>query len=123
MKISEILSRVDNLKPNDYEEPEKIRWLSELDMQIKKEVLDTYVGAEKIVFSGYEDASKEKELLVNAPFDEMYLYYLFAKIDWFNGEFSKYNANITMFNSIYENFQSWYIRNHKSIGVSKISYF
>lgn len=123
MKISEILSRVDNLKPNDYEESEKIGWLSELDTQIKREVLDTYEGAENIVFNGYDEDSKETELLAVAPYDEMYLYWLHAKIDWFNGEFSKYNANISMFNSIYENYQMWYIRNHKSNGVNRITYF
>lgn len=124
MKISEILSRVENLKPNDFDESQKIAWLSTLDSQIKTEVIDTYEGAESIEFSGYdENTSKETQLLVSAPYDEMYEYYLCAKIDYYNGEFSKYNTNMTLFNNVFSNFKAHYARTHKSKGVSKISYF
>ena len=124
MKINEAISRIDNLKPNDYSENNKIGWLSELDTQVKTEILDTYVGSENIIFEGYtEDTSKETKLLVPEPFSEMYIHYLNAKIDYYNGEFNKYNANISMFNTVFENFQAHYSRTHDSKGVNKITYF
>ena len=124
MKINEIISRVDNLKPNDYEESEKIGWLSALDNQIKTNIIDTHESTEESVFVGYdEETSKETELLVKAPYDEMYEYYLCAKIDFYNGERSKYNANMTMFNNVYANYAADYTRKHTSKGVKKITYF
>lgn len=124
MKISEILSRVENLKPNDFDESQKIAWLSTLDLQIKTEIIDTYEGAESIEFSGYdENTSKETQLLVSAPYDEMYEYYLCAKINYYNGEIKKYNTDMTMFNNVFSQFRAHYARTHKSKGVSKISYF
>lgn len=124
MKINDALSRVENLKPNDYSKDNKIGWLSELDLQIKTEVLDTYEGSENISFSGYTDeTSEETELLVPDPFSEMYIHYLNAKIDYYNGELKNYNTNITMFNTVFDNFRAHYSRTHKSKGVSKITYF
>lgn len=124
MKINDALSRVDNLKPNDYSHDNKIGWLSELDLQVKTEILDTYEGAENITFSGYtEETSEETVLLVPEPFSEMYIHYLNAKIDYYNGEFKNHNTNITMFNTVFDNFRAYYSRTHKSKGVRKITYF
>lgn len=124
MKISEVISRVDSLKPNDFTDTEKLGWLSDLDLQIKTEIIDTYEGAENCTVNGYnEETSQETVLLAYAPYDEMYIHYLQAKIDYYNGEFNRYNANISVFNTVYDNFQAHYARTHKSKGVNKITYF
>lgn len=123
MKISQVIATVNELKPNDYEK-EKINWLSTLDMQIKTEVLDGYEENENLEFNGYDqDVSTETELLVPAPFDEMYIYYLLAKIDYHNNEFDKYNINITTFDTLFDNYRRNYIRTHKPNGFSHITYF
>ncbi len=123
MKISQVIATVNELKPNDYEK-EKINWLSTLDMQIKTEILDGYEGNENLEFDGYDqDVSTETELLVPAPFDEMYIYYLLAKIDYHNNEFDKYDINITTFDALFDNYRRYYIRTHKPNGFSHITYF
>ena len=53
MKIIEAIQKVDALKPNNYSQEDKIKWLSTLDGVIKREIIDTHEGASDIVFNGY----------------------------------------------------------------------
>ena len=113
MKIIEAISRLDALKFNTYTQSDKVEWLSRLDNMVKKHIIDTHEGAEEVVFSGYDESTDlYTELLVPAPYDEMYLRWLEAQIDYHNGEYRKYNNAIIMFNTAYEAYQSFYTRNH-----------
>ena len=38
MTIIDVIGRIDTLKPNGYKQSEKIKWLSELDSEIKKQI-------------------------------------------------------------------------------------
>ena len=118
MKIIEVINRIDTIKPNTYTEREKIYWLSVLDGHIKNDIIDTHEGGENISFEGYNENTDvyTTELLAPAPYDEMYLYWLECKIDYYNGEMVRYNNSITMFNTIYEGFAQFYNREHKPSG-------
>ena len=113
MTIIEAISRIDVLKPNSYPQSEKIKWLSTLDGIIKNELIDTHDGGDTISFTGYNDNTLlTTELLVPAPYDEVYLYWLESKIDYYNGEMIKYNNSITMFNTAYSNYEKIYNRDN-----------
>jgi hypothetical protein len=123
MTIIEAISRVDALKHNTYTQTDKVQWLSRLDWMVKKHIIDTHEGAEEITFTGYDDLTDmNTELLVPAPYEEMYLRWMEAKIDYHNGEYGKYNNSIEMFNTDYEDFQNYYNRTHMPIGKS-MKYF
>ena len=123
MTIMEALHRIDNLKPNGYSNPEKIKWLSILDGIIKTEVIDRYEGGDAIVFEGYaDDAELTRELLVPAPYDEIYIHWLEAQIDYINGEFDKYENSNTMYNSSYTAYANNYNRTHMPLG-KKFKFF
>ena len=116
MTIIEAIHSVDALKPNTYEQTDKIRWLSELDGKIKKEIIDTHEGADAVVFEGYnENTPLDKELLVAAPYDEIYTLWLEAKIDYANKEYGKYNNSSHMFNTAYNNYSNYYNRTNMPI--------
>ena len=118
MKIKEAIDLVDKLKPNQYPFTMKVKWLSKLDGQIFREVFVTHEGCAMEAFDGYDDAPQEQELLVPYPYDEdIYNYFLQAQIDKENGETAKYNQSITLYNTAYFNFQSWYNRTHKPIST------
>lgn len=115
MTISEAISQVDELKPNDYSMEQKIKWLNRLDTAIKTEIIDTRDGADQVEFNGYTaETPPDTELLVPPPYDDIYIYWLQAQIDYFNGEISKYTNDIAMYNNQYSAFQRYYFRNHKS---------
>lgn len=113
MTILEAISRVDDVKPNSYSQAEKIAWLSRIDATIKNEIIDTHEGAENIAFNGYEhDTDTNTELLVPAPYDEVYIRYLEMQIDYANNEYGKYNNSMVMYNAAYAAYEKYYNRNH-----------
>ena len=123
MKIIEAIQAVDTLKPNAYSELEKINWLSKLDGTIKKEIIDTHESNEEITFNGYdENTALETELLVKAPYDDIYVSWLESRIDYANGEYAKYNNSILLFNTAYASYEKFYNRNNMPKGTN-IEYF
>lgn len=123
MTIMEALHRIDTLKPNGYSNPEKIRWLSILDGIVKTEVIDKHEGGDAVTFEGYqEDEELTKELLVPAPYDEVYIHWLTAQIDYTNGEYEKYENSMAMYNSSYEAYAKHYNRTHMPLG-KKFKFF
>ena len=120
MTINEAIERLDNLKYNTYTNADKIAWLSKLDNMLKRHIIDTHEGAESVVFDGYtEDTDPDTELLATAPYDEMYLRWLEAQIDYTNGEYDKYNASILLFNTEYEAFNAFYTRTHMPLAAGR----
>ena len=118
MTILEAIHRIDVLKPNTYTQAEKIRWLSELDGMVKREIIDTHEGGEKITYNGYGDNTVlTTELLVPHPYDRIYLPWLQAQIDYFNGEAGKYQNAMSMFNAAYGAYEKYYNRTNMPIGA------
>ena len=123
MTIMDALYRIDELKPNSYSQPEKIKWLSSLDGVIKSEIIDTHEGGEDIVFSEYdENEDLSTVLLVPAPYDEVYVFWLQTWIDYWNGEIGRYNNSTSMYSKAYSNFERAYNREHMP-KETKIKYF
>ena len=113
MTIREALETVDRLKPNQYGSADKLRWLSELDGIVHREIL---LAHEKEVptFDGYapETDLDGTELLIAWPYDGIYRWYLEMKIDDANGEMTKYNNSAAKYNMYYQAYQSAYNRAH-----------
>ena len=119
MTINEAITRINALKPNGISQDEKINWLSTLDITIKNEIIDVYEGEEIKDFTGYtSETPLTTPLIVPPPYDEIYLYWLESKINYWNGEMGRYNNSITMFNTAYSAFERHYIKTHKTKGKS-----
>lgn len=113
MTIIEAINRADSVKPNAYSQSEKVRWLSTLDGTVKNEIIDTHEGAEEIIFSGYnEETPLNTELLIPAPYDDVYIRYLEMQIDYANGEYGKYNNSAAAYNTAFSAFEKYYNREH-----------
>jgi hypothetical protein len=124
LKISEAIARVNSSKPNTYLDTEKVQWLSTLEWNIMRDIIETHEDADKVKFSGYDSkTSLDTELIAPAPYDEMYVRYLEAQIDYANGELGKYNNSIAMFNSAITSFRNYYNREHLPLQKHKIDYF
>ena len=123
MTIMEALHRADALKPSTYTNAERIKWLSILDGIIKTEIIDTHEGGEDVVFEGYEeDVELTKELLVPAPYDDIYIHWLEAQVDYTNGEYGKYQNSKAMYNTSYDAYKNYYNRTHMPKG-KKFKFF
>lgn len=117
MTIQKAISTVDALKPNTFTDERKVEWLSTLDGRIKSKILDNHEG-EPVPFTGYNEmTNRDTELLVPAPYDEMYLRWLEAQIDYYNGEEDRYNNAIILFESIYRDFKQHYTRTYMPLSA------
>ena len=117
MTIIEAINRIDDLKHNTYDQKDKLEWLSRLDSMVKRLIIDTHEGGDDVSFTGYDDSTDiHTELLIPAPFDEVYLRWMEAQIDYSNGEYDKYNNSIEMFNTSWTGYQNYYNRTHMPKG-------
>ncbi|MBR3422855.1 MAG: hypothetical protein IKG80_00025 [Clostridia bacterium] len=103
MTVQEVIARADALKPNAVPEAEKIRWLSTLEGMIKNEIIDTHNGWEEPI-SGGASAAPEDTLSAPPPYDDVYVFWIMAKIDFTNGEFDAYANSSAAFNNAYSAF-------------------
>lgn len=116
MKIIEAINRLDNLKHNTYTQSDKLEWLSRLDGMVKTHIIDSHEGAENVSFAGYTDATPlDTVLLVPAPYDDIYLRWMEAQIDYHNGEYDKYNNAIIMFNTAFNDYQQHYNSKYRPV--------
>lgn len=113
MTIIEAIHAIDSIKPNGYSQSDKVRWLSMLDGLVKAEIIDTHEGAEGVVFNGYDDNTPlDTVLLIPAPYDNVYVLWLQAQIDYANEETAKYKNSSSAYNHAYNEFQRYYNRTH-----------
>ena len=113
MTIAEVISKVDALKPNTYSPEDKVEWLSTLDSRVMTQIIDAHECGPDIHFYGYDGLiDQSTELLVPAPYDEMYLRWLEAMIDYHNSDDDRFNNAIILFNNAYEGYKKYYTRTH-----------
>lgn len=123
MKVSEAISKFDNLMHNTYTSGNKVEWLSALDGDVKRLIIDTHEGGEDVTFNGYTEGKDEDTvLLIPAPFEQVYLYWLEAHIHYYNGEYTKYNNALDRYEERYQAFANEYTRTHRP-KVTRPSFF
>ena len=117
MTLIEAINHTDAIVPNSFPQAEKVRWISTLDGIVKKEIIDTHDGAEEFTFDGYnENTLLTTELLIPAPYDDVYVRYLEMQIYYYNGEYGRYNNATAMYNTMYSAFEKYYNRTHMPKG-------
>lgn len=104
--MNEVIEQVDRLKPNVYSEEDKYAWINRLEGLVSIQVM----GVEVPEYSLPDDA--DTPLLVEHPFDDIYVLYVSAMIDYHNREYNNYNNAVLMFQERFDQFKAWYIRNN-----------
>ena len=114
MKVKEAIMCADTLMPNQYEYEQKVRWLSELEGQAKREIFDLYKDSPADGFTGYkEGVHDDQTLLIPPPYDGVYIDWLQAQFSYFNAEFTRHGNAQLRFNNSYLTFQAYWIRTHE----------
>ena len=108
--MNSVIEYVDGVKPNAYTDDDKYKWINNLEGIVSLQVMEM---DEPVVYELPRDA--DKELLVKAPFDEIYGLYVSAMIDYHNREYNNYNNAAMMFQERLDQYKTWYIRNHASV--------
>ena len=125
MTIKECIDLVDNVKPNQYSIEDKVQWLSFLDGIIINDVIKTHEGYQNEYeeFDGYSADRLGEKLIVDSPYDSLYVAYLKMKIDEENGETARYNNSSTMFNSYMTAYKKHYNKIHMPLQMNRMRIF
>jgi hypothetical protein len=117
MTLNEAIAKIDSLKPNQYTFAEKVAWISDVDGRIYRDLITKHENPEEKTWDGPydEDSSSALVLLAYEPYTDLYIYYMMAMIDQYNGEYTRYNNDMEQFNNSYQAFADDYIRNNKSV--------
>ena len=110
MTLSDVIQRVDEIKPNAFTNKTKTEWLNEVEGMVQTEVF--LWAPEQIIVYDYV-AYNDTELLVDPPHDKLYWAYLTAMIDFANGEYNKYQNTMQLFNSYFGEFMRWFAMNYR----------
>lgn len=116
MTINEVITQVDELKPNQISDDIKVRWISVLEGKIIDEIILTHELSEIVEFNGYTINDMDTVLLVPDTYADVYIYYIEAMIDETNNESARYASSMQMFNSAWQDYANYYNRNNKPIG-------
>lgn len=115
MRIEEVLTQVDELKPNQYDDTIKIDWLNKLDKQIYNQVIKTHEDNRLEGFNGYSLNDMSQELIAEDAYAGFYVDYIFSMIDYNNQEYDKYANSSAMFESKFADYVRYYNREHKPL--------
>lgn len=105
--MNKTIDYVDRLKPNIFENEDKYTWIARLDGMISTEV---HRDEPPVSYNLPEEA--DKELLIPAPYDDLYAFYISAMIDLYNKEYAHYNNSVLVFQERLEAYKADYIRKH-----------
>jgi hypothetical protein len=113
MTLAKLIAQIQTLRPSQYDEHQLTAWVNEIEAQAVDEVFNRAMF-DNTEFKPYDiDLDAEKELLIPDENSDVYLHYLAAKIDYWNGEIDRYNNSAVMYDASWNAFASKYRRNHK----------
>lgn len=112
MTLAKLLALVDDNKPNEYSDELKTLWLNEVEFRAHDEVWSRAKGNSGDYVPLNYLTDPERELLIPDQFADAYRAYLYAKIDYTNGEFERYNNDSALYDAAFNSYAAWYRRNH-----------
>ena len=105
--LQQALTRIDAICPNAWDETAKLLWLNECESMIQTRIL----GAAPEQCITYDaDTDRSTKLLVPAPFDRLYVYYVIAMCDYAAHETAHYTDSMMLFNAALDEYAKWYQR-------------
>lgn len=103
MKVDKLIKLVRKLKPTPTEFDDEIllMWVSECEGMVLSEVHLVSVADIEPFALGADSSLPTAELTAPFPYDKLYTQYVLAQIDYANGEYTKYQNSMQMFNATY----------------------
>lgn len=123
MKLGEALRRVDDVQPNTMQQEVKIQKIQQIDMELYRDHVQRHEGWEEVPRPDYDaETDPETELLVEAPYEDIYEHFLLAMIDYENTEFGRYNNRIAMYEERKRQWINAYNRAHMPLQTKRRYY-
>ena len=103
--LQQALTRIDTICPNAWDDAAKLLWLNECESMIQTRILGT---APEACITYDADTARSTVLLVPAPFDRLYVYYVIAMCDYAAHETAHYADSMMLFNAALDEYAKWY---------------
>lgn len=116
MTIQQAIARADEMKPNMMSTSLKVQLLNEIESIIFDEIVMTHEHPADITAPAYDDSTDlATELILKAPDDAVYVYWLQCEIDKQRMEYDKYNNDKLLFQDAYDEASNRWTRHHMPI--------
>lgn len=104
MTLNAAIAKANELRPNTLNDEMKADWVAQLDGDVA-EMMELPTPS--------PDFPVDHELLMPAPYDYIYVYYLCALIDQANEESALYANDMAIANSAISEARAWWRRHHR----------
>ena len=105
MTLRELLNKISDEKPNSFSEAKLISFVNEVEAEVAEEL-----HIENVPTYADNHTDLNKNLLVHAPYDRLYISYVKAMIDYTNEEYESYANNQAQHVQDYRDFVDWVVR-------------
>ena len=112
---SQVLTRVDGTVPNSFTAAEKMRWLSQAEGMVRREIYGQQGELPPL--------TETSGLTVEVPYESLYERYVEAQIFYANGELDRYNNAAAAWNGAYLAVKDYVNRNgapEKGVSALKV---
>ena len=103
MRINSAIAKADELRINAISEEQKYTWLYELEATVA-ELMGREMPEKKF--------PADIELMMPCEHEDVYVKFLAAKIDYYNGETALYQNDQAIFEDAFADARAWWIRTH-----------
>lgn len=104
MTLYEVITEVDNLRPNAIDDGIKARWVMQKEVEYAELI---GVDVPELLFP------EDQDLLMPSPHDYSYVYYLCALVDTYNQDTALYNNDYALANAASDDAKSWWRRQYR----------
>ena len=109
MTLRELLTKVSDEKSNSFTEAKLISFVNEVEAEVAEQLGETDVPVYTDNHSDLDDV-----LLAPSPYDNLYVSYVKARIDFANEEYASYQLNQEQHYADFQSFVDWVVRESKA---------
>lgn len=117
MTVAGIIEQYNTERPNSIEDMVKLSWLKKCETSLIEDTIKNHYGAptDEELFLHLEYFAMDTDLLLEEPYDDVYIYYLDQRIAYNNNDMNRYNASMRMYNNALLYWKQKYNREHMVI--------
>lgn len=121
MTVASIIEQYNTERPNQIDDGLKIGWLKKCEMMIVDTIIKRHKGSpsDEVLDKHIEDFDMDTDLLIDEPYDDLYIYYLDQRIALDQNDTKRYNTSATMYNNALLTYQQKYNREHMPLRPHK----
>lgn len=113
MTLGKLIEKIIRNRGQDFDTEDMVDWVNEIEGQAVEMVINRAEGVEEAFVPYRYDLDAERKLQIPDRFQDVYINYLYSKIDFHHQETERYNNDVAMFESAWQEYGAWYIRNRK----------